>query len=77
MSVNKSMKRNMAIRYEAAWNEVVSGLSNWKKEIIINNFEIIDGKHIYHSKDDQRIINEVAHEAAKLAESSAPLTGIK
>ncbi len=51
----------MAKLYEKAWNEVVNNLPDWKKKVIINNFP-------YNDDMDKRISNEVAHEAALLAE---------
>lgn len=55
------MSERMAKLYEKAWNEVVASLSDWKKSIIINNFP-------YASDSDKRTSDEVAHEAALLAE---------
>ena len=51
----------MARLYEKAWNEVVMGLNDWKKDIIINNFP-------YESRQDRDISSEVARDAARLAE---------
>jgi hypothetical protein len=47
--------------YEQAWNETVWDLPDWKKRIIINNWP-------YEDHGDARIANEVAREAARLAE---------
>lgn len=47
--------------YEKAWNETVSGLSDYKKNIIINNFP-------YENRCDMDVSNEVARTASKLAE---------
>ena len=55
------MSKRMAQLYEKAWNEVVSGLSDWKKNIIINNFP-------YEDSSDKRVSDEVAREASLLAE---------
>ena len=73
-SVNKDVKlplpppTGMAARYERAWNEVVDECDSWKKNIIINNFEVISGRHIYHSKADQRIMSDVMEEVVRRAE---------
>ena len=55
------MSKRMAQLYEKAWNEVVSGLNDWKKNIIINNFP-------YESRCDKDVSDEVAQEASRLAE---------
>jgi len=55
------MSKRMAQLYEKAWNEVVSGLNDWKKNIIINNFP-------YEDRCDRDVSNEVAREASRLAE---------
>jgi hypothetical protein len=74
MSVNKSVKQpeipptGMAANYERAWNEVVSECDSWKKNIIINNFEVISGHHVYHSKADQRLMSDVMEEVIRRAE---------
>ena len=36
---------------------------------MINNFDVIDGHHVYRDKQTQDIANYVAHECAKRAES--------
>jgi len=55
------MSERMAKLYEKAWNETVDGLSDYKKDIIINNFP-------YESRQDRDISSEVARDAARLAE---------
>ena len=55
------MSKQMAKLYEKAWNQTVEGLSDWQKNIIINNFP-------YDDPSDKRVSNEVAHQAALLAE---------
>ena len=55
------MSKRMAQLYEKAWNEVVSGLSDYKKSIIINNFP-------YESRVDKDVSDDVAREASRLAE---------
>ena len=52
----------MAARYEEAWNFVVENLSDWKKNIIINNFP-------YDNRVDKDVSDEVSREVAKLAEA--------
>ena len=51
----------MAKLYEKAWNQTVEGLNDWKKGIIINNFP-------YEDRCDKEVSNEVARDAARLAE---------
>ena len=55
------MSERMAKLYEKAWNETVDGLSDYKKDIIINNFP-------YESRQDRDVSSEVARDAARLAE---------
>lgn len=64
----KKYIKEMALVYEKAWNDVVNGLPKWKQNIIINNFNIIDGHHVYEGKMDTRIANEAAKEARKRAD---------
>ena len=59
----------VAVEYEKAWNDVVSGFPEWKQKIIINNFSVIDGHHIYKDESDNRIAAEAAKEARILAEN--------
>ncbi len=54
--------------YEKAWNDYVSQLPNWKKTIIINDFNVVDGHHIYQTETSNRIAHEVAHEVSIIAE---------
>ena len=51
----------MAKLYEKAWNKTVDELSEWRKNIIINNFP-------YTDSSDKRVSDEVARDAARLAE---------
>ena len=60
----------MAARYETAWNEVVSECNPWKKNIIINNFDVVSGHHVYHSKADQRVMRDVMEEVIRRAEKN-------
>jgi len=55
------MSKQMAKLYEKAWNQVVNELNDWKKGIIINNFP-------YKDRCDKDVSDEVAHDAARLAE---------
>ncbi len=58
----------MALIYEKAWNDVVKGLPQWKQNIIIENFVVIDGHHVYSNRIDQRIVKEATKEARIRAE---------
>ena len=75
MSVSKGVKQpeipptGMAAKYERAWNEVVEAQPPWKKSVIINNFDVISGRHVYHSKADQRVMNDVMKEVVRRAEN--------
>ena len=51
----------MAKLYEKAWNQTVEGLSDYKKDIIINNFP-------YDNRVDKDVSDDVARDAARLAE---------
>ena len=55
------MSERMAKLYEKAWNQTVEGLSDYKKDIIINNFP-------YDNRVDKDVSDEVAGDAARLAE---------
>ena len=55
------MSEQMAKLYEKAWNQTVEGLNDWKKNIIINNFP-------YNDRCDRDVSDEVARDAARLAE---------
>ena len=55
------MSKQMAKLYEKAWNKTVEELSDWQKNIIINNFP-------YDDPSDKRVSDEVAKAAALLAE---------
>ena len=59
----------MAQIYEKCWNEVVSGMAPWRRKVITENFEIIDGHHVYPNRKDQEVAAEAAHEASKNAEA--------
>ena len=51
----------MAKLYEKAWNQTVEELTDYKKDIIINNFP-------YDNRVDKDVSDEVAADAARLAE---------
>jgi hypothetical protein len=51
----------MAKLYEKAWNQTVEGLSDYKKDIIINNFQ-------YDNRVDKDVSDKVAGDAARLAD---------
>ena len=55
------MSERLAKLYEKAWNQIVEGLSDYKKDIIINNFP-------YDNRVDKDVSDEVAPVAALLAE---------
>ena len=55
------MSKRMAKLYEKAWNQTVESLNDWKKGIIINNFP-------YEDRCDKEVSDEVARDAARLAE---------
>ena len=56
------MSKNMARLYEKAWNQVVNQASDWRKNIMINNFP-------YDDPADKRVADEITREAIKLVES--------
>ena len=55
------MSKRMAKLYEKAWNQTVESLNDWKKGIINNNFP-------YKDRCDKEVSDEVARDAARLAE---------
>ena len=55
------MSERMAKLYEKAWNQTVEGLSDYKKDIIINNFP-------YNNRVDKDVSDAVARDAVRLAE---------
>tara|TARA_R100000152_G_C6687196_1_gene119653 strand:+ start:336 stop:584 length:249 start_codon:yes stop_codon:yes gene_type:complete len=72
MTMSKTPKRQlkeMAQIYEKCWNEVVSGMAPWKQKVITENFEVIDGKHVYTNRKDQEIADWAAHQASKDADA--------
>ena len=72
MTMSKTPKRQlkeMAQIYEKCWNEVVSGMAPWRQKVITENFEIVDGHHVYPNRKDQEIAAAAAHQASKNAEA--------
>ena len=72
MTMSKTPKKQlkeMAQIYEKCWNEVVSGMAPWRRKVITENFEIIDGHHVYPNRKDQEIAAAAAHQASKNAEA--------
>ena len=72
MTMSKTPKKQlkeMAQIYEKCWNEVVSGMAPWRRKVITENFEIIDGHHVYPNRKDQEVAAAAAHEASKNAEA--------
>ena len=65
----KRQLKEMAQIYEKCWNEVVSGMAPWRRKVITENFEIIDGHHVYPNRKDQEIAAAAAHQASKNAEA--------
>jgi len=55
------MSERMAKLYEKAWNQTVEGLTNYKKDIIINNFP-------YNTRVDKDVSDAVVRDAVRLAE---------
>ena len=55
------MSERMAKLYEKAWNQTVESLSDYKKDIIINNFP-------YDNRVDKDVSDGVARDAIRLAE---------
>jgi hypothetical protein len=65
------MKRKLSPEaqiYEKAWNDYVASLSKFKRNVIINNFDVVDGKQVYKCSADRRLVDEVAREVAEIAE---------
>ena len=75
MSVSKDVKlplpkptgqNSMAANYERAYNEVVAEQPAWKKNIIINNFEMVSGHMTYPCRSDRDLVHEVMKEVVLL-----------
>lgn len=69
MKTPKKELKRIALVYEKCWNEVVSGMAPWRRKVITENFEVVDGHHVYHCRKDQEIAAAAAHQAAKDAEA--------
>ena len=75
MSVSKSVKlpntppTGMAAKYERAYNEVVAEQPEWKKKIIINNFEMVSGHMTYPSRTDRDMVHDVMQQVVLRAEN--------
>jgi len=59
----KKIQKEMANVYEKAWNDVVAGLSPYKRNIVIEGFDVVDGHHVYHNRADREIAKSVVQEA--------------
>ena len=65
----KKELKQMAQIYEKCWNDVVSNMAPWRRKVITENFEIVDGHHVYPNRKDQEIAAAAAHQASKDAEA--------
>tara|TARA_Y100000310_G_scaffold212836_1_gene213712 strand:+ start:119 stop:418 length:300 start_codon:yes stop_codon:yes gene_type:complete len=62
-------QREMALLYEKAFNEIVNKMADWRRDIMIGEFDIDKkGKRIYPSTRARQVHEQTAHEVAKLAE---------
>ena len=66
---SKKELKQMAQIYEKCWNDVVSNMAPWRRKVITENFEIIDGHHVYPNRKDQEIAAAAAHQASKDADA--------
>ena len=55
------MSKQLAKLYEKAWNKTVEGLSDYKRDIIINTFP-------YDNRVDKDVSDAVVRDAIRLAE---------
>ena len=62
-------QQELARRYRLAWDYVVDNLSDYQKNIIINNYP-------YDNRVDKDVSDEVSHEVAKLAESNRKIKAV-
>ena len=60
----KRINNDLVLRYEDAWNYVVSHMPPWKQEIVIN---MIPSEV---EKSDARVFDEMSKEVRQLAESN-------
>ncbi len=65
----KKTQKQIALVYEKCWNEVVSQMAPWRRKVITENFEVIDGHHVYPNRKDQEIAAAAAHQASKDADA--------
>jgi surfactin synthase thioesterase subunit len=65
----KKTQQQIALVYEKCWNEVVSQMAPWRRKVITENFEVIDGHHVYPNRKDQEIAAAAAHQASKDADA--------
>lgn len=63
-------QQEQARRYRLAWDYVVENLSDYKKDIIINNFP-------YDNRVDKDVSDDVSREVAKLAESNRSIPAVR
>jgi len=59
----KKIQKEMALIYEKAWNDIVAGLSDYKRKVVIEGFDVVDGHHVYHSRPHREIAAAVVKEA--------------
>ena len=75
MSVNTKVKlprqppTGMAAKYERAYNEVVAEQPEWKKKVIINNFDMVSGHMVYGCRRDQELVHDVMKQVILRAEN--------
>ena len=63
-------QQELARRYRLAWDYVVDNLSDYQKDIIINNFP-------YDNRVDRDVSNEVSRDVARLAESNREIPAVR
>jgi hypothetical protein len=69
MKLDETPPTGMAARYERAYNEVVAEQPDWKKAVIINNFEMVSGHMTYPNRADRDMVHEVMKEVVLRAEN--------
>ena len=65
----KKIQKEMALIYEKTWNDLVASLSPYKRRIIIEKFDVVDGHHVYHCRTDREIAASVTKEARMRADA--------
>ena len=60
----KRINNDLVLRYEDAWNYVVSHMPPWKQKIVINMIPSVV------EKSDARVFDEMSKEVRQLAESN-------